>query len=71
MTKKLSGGAVARLEDGRVGASLEVMERDTKKMRGARPYIFANIRAGAGVAAIADFIVRAGGLTLHRPGDAE
>jgi urease accessory protein len=45
-----------------VGASLEVMDRDARRMRGARPFVFANIRAGAGVAEIAAFIVRAGGL---------
>jgi len=45
-----------------VGASLEVMDRDSKRMRGDRPYVFANIRAGQGVAEIAAFIVRAGGL---------
>ena len=32
-----------------VGASLEVMERDTRKMRGDRPYLFTNLRAGVGV----------------------
>ena len=46
-----------------VGASLDVMERDTKKMRGTKPYVFANIRAGVGVPEIADFIVWAGGLS--------
>ncbi|MFM7345058.1 MAG: urease accessory protein UreG [Tagaea sp.] len=45
-----------------VGASLEVMDRDAKKMRGERPFVFANIRAGKGVADIAAFIARAGGL---------
>jgi urease accessory protein len=45
-----------------VGASLEVMERDSRRMRGARPFVFANIRAGVGVADIAAFIVRQGGL---------
>ncbi|MGC8477734.1 MAG: urease accessory protein UreG [Acetobacteraceae bacterium] len=45
-----------------VGASLEVMDRDARRMRGARPFVFANIRAGAGVAEIAAFIARAGGL---------
>jgi urease accessory protein len=45
-----------------VGASLEVMERDTKTMRGQRPYVFANTRAGIGVDEIAAFIERAGGL---------
>ena len=45
-----------------VGASLEVMDRDSKRMRGDRPYLFANIRAGQGVAEIASFIQQAGGL---------
>lgn len=45
-----------------VGASLEVMESDTKRMRGARPYVFANLLSGDGVPAIADFVVEAGGL---------
>ncbi|AOU99123.1 urease accessory protein UreG [Acidihalobacter yilgarnensis] len=39
-----------------VGASLEVMDRDARRMRGERPFVFTNIRAGEGVAAIADFI---------------
>ncbi|MFT0860084.1 urease accessory protein UreG [Ancylobacter sp. G4_0304] len=45
-----------------VGASLEVMDRDSRRMRGARPYIFANVRAGKGVAEVARFIVEVGGL---------
>jgi urease accessory protein len=45
-----------------VGASLEVMDRDSKKMRGDRPYVFTNIRAGQGVAEIAAFIEKQGGL---------
>jgi urease accessory protein len=45
-----------------VGASLEVMDRDSKKMRGERPFVFTNIRAGQGVAEIAAFIERQGGL---------
>ena len=45
-----------------VGASLEVMDRDAKKMRGERPFVFANIRAGKGVEEIASFIERQGGL---------
>ena len=49
-----------------VGASLDVMDRDAKRMRGARPFVFANIRAGQGVAEIARFVARAGG--LNRPG---
>jgi urease accessory protein len=46
-----------------VGASLEVMDRDAKKMRGSRPFVFANIKAGKGVAEIASFIEKSGGLT--------
>ena len=46
-----------------VGASLEVMDRDARRMRGERPFVFANVRAGAGVAEVADFIERAGGMT--------
>src|SRR3954462_13646409 len=45
-----------------VGASLEVMDRDAKKMRGERPFVFANVRAGKGVEEIASFIERQGGL---------
>jgi urease accessory protein len=45
-----------------VGASLEVMDRDSKKMRGIRPFIFANLKAEQGVAEIADFILKSGGL---------
>jgi urease accessory protein len=45
-----------------VGASLEVMDRDSRKMRGERPFVFANIRAGKGVPDIAAFIARQGGL---------
>ena len=32
-----------------VGASLEVMDRDARKMRGDRPFLFTNLRAGVGV----------------------
>jgi urease accessory protein len=45
-----------------VGASLDVMDRDARKMRGERPFVFTNIRGGKGVAEIADFIVTKGGL---------
>jgi urease accessory protein len=45
-----------------VGASLEVMDRDARKMRGERPFIFTNIKIGKGVPEIAAFITRAGGL---------
>ena len=45
-----------------VGASLEVMDRDAKKMRGVRPFYFTNLKAGKGVAEIAEFIIELGGL---------
>ena len=45
-----------------VGASLAVMERDAMRMRGKRPFVFANIRAGNGVETIAAFIEEKGGL---------
>jgi urease accessory protein len=47
-----------------VGASLEVMERDAKRMRGNRPFVFANLRAGQGIDAVARFIEQTGGLGL-------
>lgn len=48
-----------------VGASLEVMDRDARKMRGERPFIFANLKAGKGVSEIMDFIVKEG--MLNQP----
>ena len=45
-----------------VGASLQNMERETKRMRGERPFVFANMRAGKGVDEIARFIEQKGGL---------
>jgi urease accessory protein len=45
-----------------VGASLEVMDRDAKRMRGEKPFIFTNIKTGKGVSDIAAFITKAGGL---------
>jgi urease accessory protein len=47
-----------------VGASLEVMARDSRKMRGVRPFQFCNIREGAGVPEVIDFIETAGGLRV-------
>jgi urease accessory protein len=41
-----------------VGASLEVMERDTIKMRGEKPFAFTNLKTGNGLAAILSFIER-------------
>ncbi len=49
-----------------VGASLEVMDRDAKKMRGERPFVFSNLKTGAGLADIEAFIIEAGMLdTAH------
>ena len=45
-----------------VGASLAVMERDAKKMRGTRPFVMTNLRTGEGVDAIVKFIEDKGGL---------
>jgi urease accessory protein len=49
-----------------VGADLDVMDRDARKMRGTRPFCFTNLKENRGVAEIADFIVRAGGLVPTR-----
>lgn len=46
-----------------VGASLEVMDRDAKKMRGDRPFIFSNLKSSKGLDEILDFIVKEGMLT--------
>ena len=43
-----------------VGASLEVMDRDATRMRGERPFLFTNLKAGKGVEEISAFIVREG-----------
>ncbi len=43
-----------------VGASLEVMERDAKKMRGERPFVFSNMKTGKGLDRIIAFIQRQG-----------
>lgn len=45
-----------------VGADLGVMDRDARMMRGARPYVFANTKAGEGVDAVVEFLLAKGGL---------
>ena len=39
-----------------VGASLEVMERDSRKMRGERPFVFTNIRVDENVDTVVEWI---------------
>ena len=46
-----------------VGASLEVMERDTKRMRGERPFVMTNLKKSQGLDRIIGFIEAKGGLT--------
>jgi urease accessory protein len=45
-----------------VGANLDVMDRDSRRMRGQRPFVFAQLRDGKGVSEIASFILEHGGL---------
>ena len=45
-----------------VGADLSVMERDAKRMRGDKPFVFTNMRTGDGLSVVTSFIERAGGL---------
>ena len=45
-----------------VGANLEVMDRDARRMRGQRPFLFSNLKENKGVDEVAAFIVRQGGL---------
>jgi len=45
-----------------------VMERDSKKMRGERPFIFTNLYDGVGVEEIISFILKQGMLPERRPG---
>lgn len=43
-----------------VGASLDVMDSDTQRMRGERPYVFTDTRRGIGLDAIEEFVISAG-----------
>jgi urease accessory protein len=51
-----------------VHASLEVMERDSKRMRGERPFVFTNLYDGVGIETIIRFILDRGMLPERRPG---
>jgi urease accessory protein len=50
-----------------VGASLEVMDRDARRMRGERPFVFTNLKTGHGLDTVIEFIMREGMLdeALH------
>jgi urease accessory protein len=43
-----------------VGASLDVMERDARKMRGDKPFVFTNLKTGQGLTQVIDFILHQG-----------
>ena len=49
-----------------VGASLEVMERDARRMRGDKPFIFSNLKIDQGLAEITEFVVEEGMLCRLR-----
>jgi len=49
-----------------VGASLEVMERDARRMRGERPFVFTNLKTGQGLEQVIEFVLREG---LLQPAD--
>ena len=54
-----------------VGASLEVMDRDTTRMRGERPFVFSNMKSGRGLREIVDFIIDRGMLRAKDLGNVE
>src|SRR5216117_1376335 len=43
-----------------VGASLEVMDRDSRKMRGVRPFVFTNLKTGHGLDLVVRFVIERG-----------
>jgi urease accessory protein len=49
-----------------VGASLEVMERDARRMRGERPFVFSNLKTGQGLDTVVRFIETQGMLAQAR-----
>ncbi|MFA0141430.1 urease accessory protein UreG [Vibrio kanaloae] len=54
-----------------VGASLEVMEQDTQRMRPNKPYVFTNLKESQGLDFIINFIVTEGMLTMKEPSTTE
>jgi urease accessory protein len=49
-----------------VGASLEVMATDAKRMRKERPFVFTNLKTGESLDVVTSFVERAGGLHTGR-----
>lgn len=49
-----------------VGADLEIMARDAKRMRGEKPFVFSNLKTGSGLPGIASFVEARGGLRVPR-----
>jgi urease accessory protein len=47
-----------------VGASLDVMDRDSRRMRGDRPFVFTNLKTGEGLNAVVRFIEERGMVSL-------
>lgn len=45
-----------------VGADLDVMDRDSRRMRGERPFLFSNLKSGIGIDEVVEFIFMMGGL---------
>ena len=45
-----------------VGADLDIMDHDSRKMRGEKPFIFSNLKSGEGLETIIDFIIDSAGL---------
>jgi len=52
-----------------VGADLDVMAEDARRMRGERPFVFSNLRGGLGVKEIVAFLTEQGGLPARVPAD--
>ncbi len=50
-----------------VGADLDIMAHDARRMRGSRPFVFTNLKTGENVDIVIDFILDAGGLRRSEP----